>query len=75
MTPSTPGAASKDDHKKQRRRERAGRESRLVSYGLSALAAVLAAVVSFSSWVLGERICPMRVQFSQARLGPLAGYR
>ena len=62
MTPSTPGAASKDDHKKQRRRERAGRESRLVSYGLSALAAVLAAVVYLrmpapAAGVCGDGLC------------------
>ncbi|MFO8141193.1 MAG: AraC family transcriptional regulator [Marinobacter sp.] len=37
--------------------------------------AVLAAVVGFASWVTGTRMEPVRVQFSQPRLGPLQGYR
>ena len=37
--------------------------------------AVLAAVVGFASWVTGTRMQPSRVQFSQPRLGPLAGYQ
>lgn len=36
--------------------------------------AVLAAVVGFANWVTGTRVQPQRVQFSQARLGPLQGY-
>ena len=38
------------------------------------LEAVLAAVVTFSRWVLGEAVHPARVQFSHAPLGPLALY-
>lgn len=38
------------------------------------LEAVLAAVVTFSSWVMGVALHPRRVQFSHARLGPLKGY-
>lgn len=37
--------------------------------------AVLASVVGFGSWVTGTRLQPSRVQFSQPRLGPLAGYQ
>ncbi|HOV19960.1 AraC family transcriptional regulator [Ottowia sp.] len=37
--------------------------------------AVLAAVVVFARWVTGSALRPQRVQFSQARIGPLAGYR
>lgn len=37
--------------------------------------AVLASVVGFGSWVTGTRMQPARVQFSQPRLGPLAGYQ
>lgn len=37
--------------------------------------AVLAAVVGFASWVTGTRMQASRVQFSQPRLGPLAGYQ
>ena len=37
--------------------------------------AVLASVVGFGSWVTGTRMQPSRVQFSQPRLGPLAGYQ
>lgn len=37
--------------------------------------AVLAAVVVFARWVTGTALRPQAVQFSQARLGPLAGYR
>lgn len=37
--------------------------------------AVLAAVVGFASWVTGTRMEPLRVQFSQPRLGPLQGYQ
>lgn len=37
--------------------------------------AVLAAVVSFAGWVRGLPVQPLVVQFSQPRLGPLAGYR
>ncbi|MDX1757940.1 MAG: AraC family transcriptional regulator ligand-binding domain-containing protein [Marinobacter sp.] len=36
--------------------------------------AVLAAVVGFASWVTGARMKPLRVQFSQPRLGPPQGY-
>lgn len=37
--------------------------------------AVLAAVVSFSRWIAGAALQPRSVQFSHARIGPLAGYR
>lgn len=37
--------------------------------------AVLAAVITLGSWVKGAPICPRRVQFSESRIGPLAGYR
>ncbi len=37
--------------------------------------AVLAAVVGFASWVTGTRMEPLRVHFSQARLGPWQGYQ
>jgi len=37
--------------------------------------AVLAAAVTFAGWVRGARVQPLAVQFSQARIGPLAGYR
>lgn len=37
--------------------------------------AVLAAVVTFSRWVMGVPLRLRRVQFSHARLGPLKGYR
>jgi AraC-like DNA-binding protein len=38
--------------------------------------AVLAAVVVFTRWITGSSsLRPLAVQFSQARLGPLAGYR
>lgn len=37
--------------------------------------AVLAAVVGFANWVTGTPVHPLRVQFSQARLGPLHGYQ
>lgn len=37
--------------------------------------AVLAAVVSLARWLTSTRMPPGRVQFSQARLGPLSGYR
>ena len=36
--------------------------------------AVLAAVVVFARWVTGTALRPQLVQFSQARVGPLAGY-
>ena len=39
------------------------------------LEAVLAAVISFSRWVLDQPVNPARVQFSHSQLGPLAGYR
>ncbi len=39
------------------------------------LEAVLAAVISFSRWVLGQPVHPVRVQFSHARLGPQALYQ
>lgn len=39
------------------------------------LEAVLAAVVSFTRWVTGTEARPVRVQFSQSAIGPLAGYR
>ncbi len=37
--------------------------------------AVLAAVVAFTRWVTSTSLRPLAVQFSQAQLGPLAGYR
>lgn len=37
--------------------------------------AVLATVMGFASWVTGTQLQPARVQFSQPRLGPLAGYQ
>lgn len=37
--------------------------------------AVLAAVVSLAGWVTGAALRPRRVQFSQAQLGPIQGYR
>lgn len=37
--------------------------------------AVLAAVVVFARWVTGSALRPQRVQLSQTRIGPLAGYR
>lgn len=37
--------------------------------------AVLAAVVTAAGWVTGTKLRPGQVQFSQARLGPLRGYR
>jgi len=37
--------------------------------------AVLAAVVAFSRWVTGRAVRPLQVQFSQPRVGSLAGYR
>ena len=39
------------------------------------LEAVLAAVVGFARWVTGTALCPVRVQFSQGAVGPLAGYQ
>ena len=39
------------------------------------LEAVLSAVVSFSRWVTGSGMRPLRAQFSHAALGPLAGYQ
>ncbi|MBY0466262.1 MAG: AraC family transcriptional regulator, partial [Burkholderiales bacterium] len=39
------------------------------------LEAVLAAVVNFSRWVSDSTVSPLRVQFSQSAIGPLAGYR
>lgn len=37
--------------------------------------AVLAAVIGFATWVTGARMEPLKVHFSQARLGPWPGYR
>lgn len=37
--------------------------------------AVLAALVVFARWIAGTSLRPLAVQFSQPRLGPLAGYR
>ncbi|GAA6151880.1 AraC family transcriptional regulator [Pseudoteredinibacter isoporae] len=37
--------------------------------------AVLATVVGLNSWLLGSRVQPTRVQFSQSQLGALATYR
>jgi AraC-like DNA-binding protein len=37
--------------------------------------AVLAAVVAFGVWLTGAKLRPLRVQFSQSRLGPESGYR
>lgn len=37
--------------------------------------AVLATVVTLSRWLTGMTLSPRRVQFSQAQLGPLHGYR
>lgn len=39
------------------------------------LEAVLAAVVTFSGWLAGSALNPLRVQFSQARLGAASSYR
>jgi AraC-like DNA-binding protein len=39
------------------------------------LEAVLAAVVTFSRWVLGAPVNPARVQFGHSQLGPLALYQ
>lgn len=39
------------------------------------LEAVLAAIVALAGWISGELLRPLRVQFSQPRLGPLAGYQ
>lgn len=39
------------------------------------LEAVLAAVIALSGWISGCRLQPLRVQFSQTRLGPLKGYQ
>lgn len=36
---------------------------------------MLSAVVSFSRWVTGSGMRPLRAQFSHAALGPLAGYQ
>lgn len=36
--------------------------------------AVLSAVVTLAGWVTGTALRPLRIQFSQARLGPLQGY-
>jgi AraC-like DNA-binding protein len=38
------------------------------------LEAVLAAIVALAGWISGEVLRPQRAQFSQARLGPPAGY-
>lgn len=37
--------------------------------------AVLAAAVVFARWITGTSLRPLAVQFSQKRLGPMAGYR
>lgn len=37
--------------------------------------AVLSAVVCLTSWIAGAEVRPLRVQFSQGQLGPMAGYR
>jgi AraC-like DNA-binding protein len=37
--------------------------------------AVLAALVTFSAWVTTRAFVPSKVQFSQGRIGPLAGYQ
>lgn len=37
--------------------------------------AVLAAVVAFAQWLSGRALRPLKVQFSQAALGPVAGYQ
>jgi AraC-like DNA-binding protein len=37
--------------------------------------AVLSAVVVLTDWIAGTPARPLRVQFSQGRLGPVAGYR
>lgn len=37
--------------------------------------AVLAAVVRMAGWITGANLRPLRVQFSQARIGPLPRYR
>ncbi len=39
------------------------------------LEAVLAAVITFSGWLTGACLNPIKVQFSQVRLGPEAGYQ
>lgn len=46
----------------------------LLAFSPHQLEAVLAAVVAFARWVTGTALCPVRVQFSQGALGPLAGY-
>lgn len=39
------------------------------------LEAVLAAIVTLAGWISGELLRPLRVQFSQPRLGPPGGYQ
>ena len=46
-----------------------------LAYSPHQIEAVLAAVVVFARWVTGSALRPQRVQLSQARIGPLAGYR
>ncbi|WP_313073623.1 AraC family transcriptional regulator [Melaminivora sp.] len=47
----------------------------LLAFSPHQIEAVLAAVVTFAGWVLGAPVQALSVQFSQPRLGPLAGYR
>ena len=46
-----------------------------LAFSLHQIESVLAAVVVFARWVTGSALRPQRVQLSQARIGPLAGYR
>ncbi|WP_303291394.1 AraC family transcriptional regulator [Marinobacter sp. SS5-14b] len=50
------------------------RQGRLV-FSPHQLEAVLAAVITFSGWLTGADLKPIKVQFSQARLGAQAGYQ
>jgi AraC-like DNA-binding protein len=46
-----------------------------LAFSAHQIEAVLAAVVSCSSWVADQAFIPVRVQFSHARLGPLSAYQ
>ena len=46
-----------------------------LAFSAHQIEAVLAALVAFSSWVSERPMRPLRVQFSHARMGPLAAYR
>ncbi|MBS0590858.1 MAG: AraC family transcriptional regulator [Proteobacteria bacterium] len=47
----------------------------MLAFSPHQIEAVLAAVVVFARWVTGAALRPQSVQFSQARVGPPAGYR